>query len=165
MLCYKQYQKVSFLKCLIIDNVVKEIRSTHTVFPLDATTAFTMPTWLVSRCAYMASNHMRWLCLFFPCRYFEIPCQVVYESLVSQIKMWGTMAGCTMGGQRCLYKVCMCAPCTSVSDFIPVDCSTADYTCFNSRCELLWCPSCMDFHATFLLVLSPYINNFPVWDH
>ncbi|XP_070709513.1 uncharacterized protein [Pempheris klunzingeri] len=37
--------------------------------------------------------------------YFGIPCQVVYESLVSQIKKWTTMAGCTMGGQRCLYKL------------------------------------------------------------
>ncbi|XP_044194857.1 uncharacterized protein LOC122972145 [Thunnus albacares] len=37
--------------------------------------------------------------------YFGIPCQVVYESLVSQIKKWGTMAGCTMGGQKCLYKL------------------------------------------------------------
>uniref|UniRef100_A0A3Q1IYQ3 Uncharacterized protein n=1 Tax=Anabas testudineus TaxID=64144 RepID=A0A3Q1IYQ3_ANATE len=48
------------------------------------------------------------LCLFLSCRYFDIPCQVVYESLVSQIKKWRTMAGCTMGGQRCLYKVCVC---------------------------------------------------------
>ncbi|KAK2859314.1 hypothetical protein Q5P01_003934 [Channa striata] len=37
--------------------------------------------------------------------YFEIPCQVVYESLVSQIKKWRTMAGCTAGGQKCLYKL------------------------------------------------------------
>uniref|UniRef100_A0A3Q3VWM6 Uncharacterized protein n=1 Tax=Mola mola TaxID=94237 RepID=A0A3Q3VWM6_MOLML len=36
--------------------------------------------------------------------YLGIPCKVVYESLVSQIKKWATMAGCTMGGQRCLYK-------------------------------------------------------------
>lgn len=42
-------------------------------------------------------------------RYFGIPCQVVYESIVEQIKRWRTMAGCTMGGQKCLYKVCMCA--------------------------------------------------------
>ncbi|CAG5895627.1 unnamed protein product [Menidia menidia] len=38
-------------------------------------------------------------------RYFGIPCQVVYESLVSQIEKWRTMSGCTMGGQRCLYKL------------------------------------------------------------
>ncbi|KAA8579297.1 hypothetical protein FQN60_007087 [Etheostoma spectabile] len=38
-------------------------------------------------------------------KYFGIPCQVVYGSLVSQIKKWSTMAGCTMGGQRCLYKL------------------------------------------------------------
>uniref|UniRef100_A0A3Q4ASB0 Uncharacterized protein n=1 Tax=Mola mola TaxID=94237 RepID=A0A3Q4ASB0_MOLML len=37
--------------------------------------------------------------------YLGIPCKVVYESLVSQIKKWATMAGCTMGGQRCLYKL------------------------------------------------------------
>ncbi|XP_068160630.1 uncharacterized protein [Antennarius striatus] len=37
--------------------------------------------------------------------YFGITCKVVYESLVSQIKKWRTMAGCTMGGQRCLYKL------------------------------------------------------------
>uniref|UniRef100_A0AAQ4P1U4 Uncharacterized protein n=1 Tax=Gasterosteus aculeatus aculeatus TaxID=481459 RepID=A0AAQ4P1U4_GASAC len=37
--------------------------------------------------------------------YFGIPCRVVYESLLSQINMWRTMAGCTMGGQRCLYKL------------------------------------------------------------
>ncbi|XP_069369030.1 uncharacterized protein [Paralichthys olivaceus] len=37
--------------------------------------------------------------------YFGIPCQVVSESLVSQIKKWRTMASCTMGGQRCLYKL------------------------------------------------------------
>ncbi|XP_060928022.1 uncharacterized protein LOC133002262 isoform X3 [Limanda limanda] len=38
-------------------------------------------------------------------RYFGIPCQVVSKSLVSQIKKWRTMEGCTMGGQRCLYKL------------------------------------------------------------
>uniref|UniRef100_A0A3B4F4E7 Uncharacterized protein n=1 Tax=Pundamilia nyererei TaxID=303518 RepID=A0A3B4F4E7_9CICH len=37
--------------------------------------------------------------------YFGIPCQVVYESLVSQIKKWETMATCTMGGEKCLYKL------------------------------------------------------------
>ncbi|XP_041823417.1 uncharacterized protein LOC121628459 isoform X2 [Melanotaenia boesemani] len=37
--------------------------------------------------------------------YFGIPCRAVYESLVSQIKKWRTMSGCTMGGQRCLYKL------------------------------------------------------------
>ncbi|XP_042366032.1 uncharacterized protein LOC121960425 [Plectropomus leopardus] len=37
--------------------------------------------------------------------YFAIPCQDVYESLVSQIKKWRTMAGCSMGGQRCLYTL------------------------------------------------------------
>ncbi|XP_056220619.1 uncharacterized protein LOC130161380 isoform X2 [Seriola aureovittata] len=37
--------------------------------------------------------------------YFGIPCQSVYETLVSQIKKWRTMAGCSMGGQRCLYKL------------------------------------------------------------
>ncbi|KAL2085667.1 hypothetical protein ACEWY4_018987 [Coilia grayii] len=37
--------------------------------------------------------------------YFGIPCRWVYEALVSQIKKWKTMAGCTKGGQRCLYKL------------------------------------------------------------
>lgn len=38
-------------------------------------------------------------------RYFEIPCQTVYKSLVLQIRKWETTAGCRQGGQRCLYKV------------------------------------------------------------
>uniref|UniRef100_A0A3B5KYY7 Uncharacterized protein n=1 Tax=Xiphophorus couchianus TaxID=32473 RepID=A0A3B5KYY7_9TELE len=38
--------------------------------------------------------------------YFGIPCRVVYESLVSQIKKW-TTSSCMAGGQRCLYKVCV----------------------------------------------------------
>lgn len=38
-------------------------------------------------------------------RYFGLPCSHVYEDLVTQIKAWRTMAGCTMGGQKCLYKV------------------------------------------------------------
>uniref|UniRef100_A0A3B5KYY3 Uncharacterized protein n=1 Tax=Xiphophorus couchianus TaxID=32473 RepID=A0A3B5KYY3_9TELE len=36
--------------------------------------------------------------------YFGIPCRVVYESLVSQIKKW-TTSSCMAGGQRCLYKL------------------------------------------------------------
>ncbi|XP_061821938.1 uncharacterized protein [Nerophis lumbriciformis] len=37
--------------------------------------------------------------------YVAIPCQAVYESLVSQIKKWEGRAGCTGGGQRCSYKL------------------------------------------------------------
>ncbi|XP_040926440.1 uncharacterized protein LOC121202186 [Betta splendens] len=37
--------------------------------------------------------------------YLGIPCQAVYESLVSQIKKWRTMTDCAMGGQKCLYKL------------------------------------------------------------
>uniref|UniRef100_A0A8D3D7F3 Uncharacterized protein n=1 Tax=Scophthalmus maximus TaxID=52904 RepID=A0A8D3D7F3_SCOMX len=37
--------------------------------------------------------------------YFGIPCQVVSEALASQIKRWSSAAGCTTGGQRCLYKL------------------------------------------------------------
>ncbi|XP_034001099.1 uncharacterized protein LOC117494343 [Trematomus bernacchii] len=37
--------------------------------------------------------------------YFGIPCLKVYEALVSQIQTWRTMAGCTLGGQKCLYKL------------------------------------------------------------
>ncbi|KAF0028413.1 hypothetical protein F2P81_019500 [Scophthalmus maximus] len=38
-------------------------------------------------------------------KYFGIPCQVVSEALASQIKRWSSAAGCTTGGQRCLYKL------------------------------------------------------------
>uniref|UniRef100_A0A3B5AYH1 Uncharacterized protein n=1 Tax=Stegastes partitus TaxID=144197 RepID=A0A3B5AYH1_9TELE len=37
--------------------------------------------------------------------YVGISCLEVYESLVSQIKKWRSMAGCRTGGQRCLYKL------------------------------------------------------------
>ncbi|XP_054621894.1 uncharacterized protein LOC129174196 [Dunckerocampus dactyliophorus] len=37
--------------------------------------------------------------------YLGIPCQAIYESLLSQIKKWEGMAGCRHGGQRCLYKL------------------------------------------------------------
>lgn len=39
------------------------------------------------------------------CRYFATSCRVVSDSLVSQIRKWTSMAGCSMGGQKCLYKV------------------------------------------------------------
>uniref|UniRef100_A0A3P8WSV5 Uncharacterized protein n=1 Tax=Cynoglossus semilaevis TaxID=244447 RepID=A0A3P8WSV5_CYNSE len=37
--------------------------------------------------------------------YFGITCQLVSELLISQIKEWESMSGCSMGGQRCLYKL------------------------------------------------------------
>ncbi|CAF93683.1 unnamed protein product [Tetraodon nigroviridis] len=37
--------------------------------------------------------------------YFAIPCEVVYESLVEQIQRWRTLASCSQGGQKCLYKL------------------------------------------------------------
>ncbi|XP_037829000.1 uncharacterized protein LOC119616621 isoform X2 [Kryptolebias marmoratus] len=37
--------------------------------------------------------------------YFGIPCESVYDSLVSQINKWRTMSSCTTRGQRCLYKL------------------------------------------------------------
>ncbi|XP_053716070.1 uncharacterized protein LOC128755977 [Synchiropus splendidus] len=37
--------------------------------------------------------------------YLGIPCQLVYEALVTQIKRWGPTASCSTGGQRCLYKL------------------------------------------------------------
>ncbi|TNN50105.1 hypothetical protein EYF80_039711 [Liparis tanakae] len=37
--------------------------------------------------------------------YFRVPCREVHGSLVSQINKWRTRAGCTTGGQRCLYKL------------------------------------------------------------
>lgn len=39
------------------------------------------------------------------CRYFATTCRVVSDSLVSQIRKWTSMADCSMGGQKCLYKV------------------------------------------------------------
>nr|XP_057916415.1 uncharacterized protein LOC131108958 isoform X2 [Doryrhamphus excisus] len=37
--------------------------------------------------------------------YLGIPCQAVYESLLSQIKKWESTSGCRQGGQRCSYKL------------------------------------------------------------
>ncbi|XP_034037132.1 uncharacterized protein LOC117519946 [Thalassophryne amazonica] len=37
--------------------------------------------------------------------FLGIPCQQVYESLLSQINKWTSSAGCIMGGQKCLYKL------------------------------------------------------------
>ncbi|XP_034167843.2 uncharacterized protein LOC117599068 [Pangasianodon hypophthalmus] len=37
--------------------------------------------------------------------YFGLPCNHVYQALVTQIKKWRTMAGCSMGGEKCLYKL------------------------------------------------------------
>ncbi|XP_046704040.1 uncharacterized protein LOC124385027 [Silurus meridionalis] len=37
--------------------------------------------------------------------YFGLPCSYVYKALVTQIQKWRTMAGCTMGGEKCLYKL------------------------------------------------------------
>lgn len=39
------------------------------------------------------------------CRYFATSCRAVSQSLVSQIRKWSSMAGCSLGGQKCLYKV------------------------------------------------------------
>lgn len=44
----------------------------------------------------------------FSSRYFGVPCKLVYESLVAQIQKWRTRASCSMGGQKCLYKVSLC---------------------------------------------------------
>ncbi|XP_075903525.1 uncharacterized protein LOC142902395 [Nelusetta ayraudi] len=37
--------------------------------------------------------------------YFATSCRAVSDSLVSQIRKWTSMAGCSMGGQKCLYKL------------------------------------------------------------
>ncbi|XP_061661969.1 uncharacterized protein LOC133493047 isoform X2 [Syngnathoides biaculeatus] len=80
---------------------------------LDPKVIRTQPTHILLRDGIQSSINYPWTCLATPLKtgrhwangYFGIPCQVVYESLVLQIKQWETMAGCRQGGQRCFYKL------------------------------------------------------------